>query len=363
MGRQRYITGSKQWLSGYRTLVAQLHPRSRPLFPDEIRYASNLRLWWKCPEGPDHEWQQKVCARTGGSGCPYCAHRKLSITNCLATVYPEIAKQWHPTRNGTKTPRDVIAGTAARVWWRCPRGEDHEWEERVSKRTFDNTGCPFCAGYRCSSTNSLASLFPELALQWHPTKNGKHSPSSVVAGSTRRVWWRCPVARDHVWEASLHDRTACGNGCPFCAGVDVSQTNSLACVAPELLDEWDAVRNRALAPQTIVARSKRKVWWRCPVASDHRWQASPLERAIRGVGCPFCGNRRAARSNSLARIAPAVARLWHPTKNRPLTPQTVPAGGAATYYWQCPRVKGHVWTATIGRRIRAKKDCPFCRAA
>jgi hypothetical protein len=101
MGRRRYITGSKQWLSGYPALVAQRHPANAPLLADEIRYASNVRLWWKCSEGLDHEWQQKVCARTGGSGCPFCAHQKLSITNCLATVYPAIAEQWHPTRNGT----------------------------------------------------------------------------------------------------------------------------------------------------------------------------------------------------------------------------------------------------------------------
>src|SRR5262249_10560914 len=30
-------------------------------------------IWWKCPNGPDHEWQVKVEHRTRlGSGCPYC---------------------------------------------------------------------------------------------------------------------------------------------------------------------------------------------------------------------------------------------------------------------------------------------------
>jgi hypothetical protein len=67
-----------------------------------------------------------------------------------------------------------------------------------------------------SSTNSLARLRPEVAAQWHPTKNGDLRPENVVAGSQRKVWWKCPEGLDHEWEATVANRARLGRGCPFC---------------------------------------------------------------------------------------------------------------------------------------------------
>ena len=46
----------------------------------------------------------------------------------LAVTHPELAKQWHPTLNGDLTPFDVIPGTSKKVWWKCEKGDDYEWE-------------------------------------------------------------------------------------------------------------------------------------------------------------------------------------------------------------------------------------------
>jgi hypothetical protein len=45
-----------------------------------------------------------------------------------------------------------------------------------------------------------------LAKQWHPTKNGKLTPSDVGAGSTKKVWWKCNKGDDHEWVASIVNR-------------------------------------------------------------------------------------------------------------------------------------------------------------
>ncbi|OLN24302.1 zinc-ribbon domain-containing protein [Desulfosporosinus metallidurans] len=39
--------------------------------------------------------------------------------------------------------------------------------------------------------NDLATTKPEIVQEWHPTKNGNLKPSDVVAGSERKVWWKC----------------------------------------------------------------------------------------------------------------------------------------------------------------------------
>jgi len=54
--------------------------------------------------------------------------------------------------------------------------------------------------------------FPEIAAQFHPTKNGDLTPGQVVAGSTEKTWWVCDKGLDHEWEASPRKRTADGQG-------------------------------------------------------------------------------------------------------------------------------------------------------
>src|SRR5262249_42858568 len=146
--------------------------------------------------------------------CPYCAGKRVSITNSLTSLFPEIAAQWHPTKNGNLTPDKVVAGSNKRFWWKCPKGPDHEWQAQLSSRTGAGSGCPCCAGQLVSVTNSLATVFPEVAAQWHPTRNGDLSPDTVSAGAELKVWWRCPNGPDHEWQARLPNRTSGKQGCP-----------------------------------------------------------------------------------------------------------------------------------------------------
>ena len=62
----------------------------------------------------------------------------------LAETHPEVAKQWHPTKNGDLTPSCVSTFSHKKVWWKCPIGDDHEWKSSISHRTINKSGCPFC---------------------------------------------------------------------------------------------------------------------------------------------------------------------------------------------------------------------------
>lgn len=56
------------------------------------------------------------------------------MNNSIATKYPAVAAQWHPTRNDTTLTPAIVAGkTSLMAWWICAAG--HEWEERVASRT------------------------------------------------------------------------------------------------------------------------------------------------------------------------------------------------------------------------------------
>jgi hypothetical protein len=60
----------------------------------------------------------------------------------LAYRFPELAKERHPTKNGTLLPSQVFPGSNKKVWWKCTEG--HEWQAVIYSRNNGN-GCPICA--------------------------------------------------------------------------------------------------------------------------------------------------------------------------------------------------------------------------
>ena len=111
-------------------------------------------------------------------------------TRTLEQAYPEIAKEWDYEKNGDLLPSHVSKSSAVRVWWKCEKG--HEWQTSVNNRTSSHhSDCPFCNGHIVSPERSLAYQYPEIAAQWHPTKNGTLTPSMVFPCSDRLVWWVC----------------------------------------------------------------------------------------------------------------------------------------------------------------------------
>ncbi len=161
------------------------------------------------------------------------------VKNPLSHTHPEIATEWHPTKNGTLRPDDVTAGSHRKVWWKCSKGDDHEWEASIAERARGN-GCVCCSGHKTVPSNCLSTTHPALAKEWHPIKNGSLASSAVTAGSNKKVWWRCHLG--HEWEATVSNRTL-GRGCPYCANKKVDRSNCLTTTHPQLVAEWHPTRN------------------------------------------------------------------------------------------------------------------------
>ena len=131
------------------------------------------------------------------------------------------------------------------IHWKCPVAEDHEWQAkpgsiiRAHGSNSQSIGCPVCRGFKVVKSNSLKTLYPELSKWWHPTKNKKLKPENITAGTRYKAWWKCPVADDHIFQASIYNMTGKGNGCSICAGKIVVKSNSLATTNPELILQWD----------------------------------------------------------------------------------------------------------------------------
>ena len=479
-------------------LAKEWHPtKNKYIYPKEVSLSSNKKVWWMCEKG--HEWEAKVCDRNIGNNCPYCSGKRVCDDNSLANLNSKLAKEWHPTKNGELTPNDVTTGSGKKVWWMCEKG--HEWEATVYDRKARG-GCPYCSGRRVNEDNSLANLNPELAKEWHPTKNGKLTANDVTTGSSKKVWWTCE--KGHEWETTISNRSN-GKGCPYCSNstsypdkliyfimcqiwgsknvflrhkiklidnfvevdcfikplniaieydgyfyhkdkeekdsrkasqivtakynfisirenglnelyvqniktfildenseqgieniivgilnyikdnFDLKSVNEISIKKavkyintcndikldvlrfyksnnnnlnkndyPELFNEWDNDMNKGLELSDFSGGSHTKVWWICE--KGHKWKAA-ISNRINGKGCPYCAGQKVCDDNSLANLNPKLAKEWHPTKNGELTVNDVTAGSTKKAWWMCE--KGHEWEAVISSRNRGNM-CPYC---
>lgn len=282
----------KQWNSN----------KNGEITPQDLSYGSNKKVWWRCEK--EHEWEAQIKSRVRGSGCPVCRSKKIVAgTNDLSTTHPDIAAQWHPTKNGEVTPKMISYGSHRKFWWVCDKG--HEWEAVVLSRGY-GTGCPVCAGKAViPGENDLASMNPQLAAEWHPTKNGELRPSKVTPYSNRKVWWLCD--KGHEYQAQISHRASQDSACPYCIGKKVLVGfNDLTTAYPKIADQWHASLNGELTPEMFTVGNHKKIWWQC--SEGHIWMAAIYSRTgPKKHGCPVCaGNvskKRLDRYNKILETA------------------------------------------------------------
>jgi len=154
-----------------------------------------------------------------GKGCGYCHGMQVGISNCLATLNPELAKEWHPTKNGDLTPYDVTHGSHKKIWWQCKDNPKHEWcSSVVNRNRATKNGCPYCSHKIPSEDYNLLVCNPKLAYEWNYNKNIK-IPEDYCPSSGVSVWWKCSVNLNHEWKATILNRNSSyyKTGCPICS--------------------------------------------------------------------------------------------------------------------------------------------------
>lgn len=329
-------------------IAAQWHGAKNPDFgPDQVTPYSSKKVWWQCWNG--HEWQATVSDRSSGYGCPFCAGKRATEEHNLSVLFPNVAAQWHPTKNGELEPKEVTPSSNRKIWWRCESG--HEWKAVVGSRT-KGTGCPYCYGRYASKDYNLSLINPTLAKDWHPTKNGELTPELVTPGSDKRVWWQCE--KGHEWEAVICYRNK-STGCPVCA-VDklrVKKKHDLLGTHPELAEQWHPSKNKELTPDKVAPGSPRKVWWKCENGHPGR----PRLRNEQTVpAAPIAPATAPARKITLKRSIPTWPNNGTPIRMRRKT-QSIYPRLQEKVWWQCEH--GHEWEAAILNRAHGT-GCPHC---
>jgi hypothetical protein len=207
----------------------------------------------------------------------------------------------------------------------------------------------------------------ESTLEFHAKNNNKEyllnefshkntkSPKELMCGSTKPIWWNCPNCNSE-YDMGIYYRVKLNCNCPFCAGKRVNDTNSLAVIHPELVNEWNYVKNINLTPNDVCHSSSRKVWWIC--TEGHEWKVSISNRTINGNGCPFCAKRKVGKDNNLLTTHQEICKDWNYEKNI-IKPIDVSFSYKKPVWWKCSI--GHEYKKTVYDKVRFP-ECPHCNS-
>ena len=282
---------------------------------------------------------------------------KQSSRDLVSDTHPELRREWHPTLNGSLSFDTLRTNSRTSVWWLCAKDRKHKWQADIWRRAIKGNGCPYCAGLKVLREASFAALYPNLAAEWHPTRNRDLDPWQLAPMSNRRIWWRCNSVHQHEWSTRLHSRTIYGSGCRKCHNL----RNPLSRAAPDIAREWHPTLNAPLTPDGVSASSKKRVWWLCSDNAEHKWQARVDVRVRARTRCPDCVKLMPVhKPPALDVYDPALAAQWHPTKNAGLAPAEFSPSSSFKAWWVCPADPQHIWAATIRNRAKLRQGCPQC---
>jgi very-short-patch-repair endonuclease len=361
-------------------IAKQFHPtKNGDLKVEQYSRKSHFKIWWLCNKTCDygciHEWKTTVSDRTYGCGCPHCSNKcSPCIHNSIVHTHPDVAKQWHLTKNGTLKPEQFSFGSGEKVWWICDKtckyGCKHEWETTIASRCSGGRCCPYCSNNIICIHNSIVYTHPDIAKQWHPTKNGNLKPEQFSFASNKKFWWICDITCTygckHEWQSTVASRCS-GSGCLYCVKQKMCEHNSILYLYPEIAKQLHPTKNGDLTANQISVSNGKNIWWLCEKTCDygciHEWQTTAASRTS-GGGCPHCSNKCSpCIHNSIVYTHPDVAKQWHLTKNGTLKPEQFSFGSGEKVWWicenKCSEGCEHIWETTICSRTSGN-GCSYC---
>jgi hypothetical protein len=273
------------------------------LTPFTVTCGTHLKVWWQhfdITANLTHEWTSTIANRFYGNGCAICSGHQIQVgVNDLATIRPDVARNWHAIKNGNLLPTMVTVGKSKKVWWQHyhrKTGKWHEWRASIAHttRTIGNS-CAICDGKQVQvGINDLATMRPNIARQWHSSKNGKITTQTITVSSGKDFWWEHydrKTNKWHEWHDTVDHRKQ-GRGCAVCHGKQVQAgVNDLATIRPDIAREWHLRKNGKMTAQMVTANSNQEVWWRHYHKSAktwHEWKGIVNHRVSQDVNCLHC---------------------------------------------------------------------------
>jgi hypothetical protein len=322
--------------------------------PEETTIGSDYKAHWVCRKS-NHTWQARVHKRTSNNqGCPYCSNRRVCSDNNLAVINPKLALDWHPFKNGTLEPFDVLPVAKRTVWWQCQE-KKHEWQAPIYARAAGG-GCPKCH----SNLSKLQILIYAELNHYYRTIKLEHIfhgfsvdiylPKSKLAIEVDGSWWH----KDKLVFDTKKGNILKSKGITLIRlrAMPLKKINKKDLVYSEKEEHIDVfyqflkhlITHHPFS-KTFINKIKARL--------QH-----PGELEAKLYSQIFNSRFSPPKHKNILAIAPQLAKEWDYEKNNGLIPESFYAYSDEKVFWKCFR--GHSVKAVIKNRVRGAK-CNKCK--
>jgi hypothetical protein len=231
--------------------------------PKYITPGSHEVYTWKCQnKNCGHTWSDSVYKRINGSkNCRKCDGKIAERGTCLADTHRHLMDEWDFEKNKISPFSITSRNSSLTIEWKCKdHPNEHKWSAKLEKRISKKpTKCPYCYGTGSTSIKeSIQTTHPEIAIDWHKTKNSIPI-SSIRAGSQKKVWWECNICK-YEWDATPANRTGINKtGCKNCS--DAKSKSGTSKIENNLRNELKGIFKINEKPHTTihVFESKQRI--------------------------------------------------------------------------------------------------------
>lgn len=304
-----------------------------------------------------------------GFYCHYCAVKKTNgekrnskkIVN-IVSYDNRIKDYWDYSKND-RDIESVSIGEHQEFWFKCSKGHSYKKNPRkmiISLET-KTKGCPYCAGQKFSSDNSIAEKYPYILDIWDYDKNSK-KPDEVVKGTSESFWFKCPNGHSYLAKpykvASAVRSGSRSKGCPYCSSKRISFEMSFGGKYPDKLKYWDYDKN-TVSPYDVFCYSERLYWFKCP--KGHSFQIIPHSVITsKGSGCRICSGVEVLEGyNDIYTTDEELVRDYWDFDCNILSPFEVSRQSTKEVWWYCSNC-GEAYYQRIDSRVNSKGLCPTC---
>ncbi|WP_435097160.1 zinc-ribbon domain-containing protein [Candidatus Pelagibacter bacterium nBUS_27] len=293
----------------------------------------------------------------------------------LAERYPELAVEFHPTKNYPLTINSIAKWGNLDVWWTCKHKHHYQKKIRLKLKSLDSfkrnkhkrkrksnsvNFCDICQGTVVDQQNSLETLKPQLMQFFDYKKNYPLTPKKIFYKSATDIYWLCPKGHG----LKQRPNRFMLNGifiCKKCPGTIFKLSDKY----PKFAKEFHPFKNYPLTADSYYPWQIEEVFWTCKY--NHHYKEKLKKRldnysTNRKSLCKICRGLIVDDQNNLDVINPKISKQWNYKKNYPKTPDKIFwKDSKKPFHWTCSR--NHNWATTVRHRTVSKSNCPFCDMA
>ena len=251
-----------------------------PLTPEMVTPKSAKRVNWICPTNPDHKWNGTVASVSNGFGCKECSGWRYRYTT---EEWIAEAKKVHGDKYQYHSVRYVDSETKVDIV--CPK---HGVFSQVPYYHLQGQGCPCCVHQKFHPSESLATLYPDIAAEWDYELNAStgYTPYNIGINTRKKFYWHCNNGCNHSYLATIAFRVKRNSGCAICHGKQTSPDTNFGDLYPELAKEWCEENDKT--PFEVTPRSEYRALWKCANPDHPPFSRAVYYRTKYGMGCPCC---------------------------------------------------------------------------